>query len=224
MATKNGTPGNDSLTGTNEADELNGLDGNDKLIGLGGADELDGGAGLDTAFYATASAPSGVTVDLERNLGIGGEAQGDTFLRIENLVGTDFGDELDGNDSANRIQGRGGNDELDGDSGDDTLIGGRGNDELDGGNDDDVLKGGAGDDTFRFNNDDGDDVIRDFRAGAGSPDQLDLERLDFDTFQDVLAAAQDDGSGNVVIELDNQTTVTLLNVVEADLHQDDFLL
>jgi Ca2+-binding RTX toxin-like protein len=225
MAIKNGTPGNDTLKGTDQADELNGLDGNDKLIGFGGADDLNGGTGIDTAFYDTASASAGVRIRLEGNVaGSGGEANGDTFISIENVVGTDFRDEIEGDDRANRIEGRGGSDDLDGDSGNDTLIGGGGNDELDGGNDDDKLRGGAGDDTFRFNNDDGDDVVLDFKAGAGSPDQLDLERLDFNNFQAVLDAAQDDGAGNVVIELDNNTTVTLLNVVEADLHQDDILL
>ena len=48
MATRNGTPGNDTLTGTQFADSLFGFAGNDSLVGLGGSDTLDGGIGIDT--------------------------------------------------------------------------------------------------------------------------------------------------------------------------------
>ncbi len=46
--TKNGTTGNDKLTGGNGSDSLTGLGGNDILIGLFGSDKLDGGTGLDS--------------------------------------------------------------------------------------------------------------------------------------------------------------------------------
>ena len=65
------------------------------LAGLAGADALDGGAGIDTASYAASSA--GVSVSLMTGLGSGGDAQGDTLIRIENLTGSALDDTLEGN-------------------------------------------------------------------------------------------------------------------------------
>ena len=42
------TPGDDTVLGTEAADQLRGLAGNDTLIGLGGNDSLSGGDGNDT--------------------------------------------------------------------------------------------------------------------------------------------------------------------------------
>ena len=51
MATRNGTPGNDTLTGTASADSLFGLAGNDSLLGLGSDDRLFGGTGSDPHIW-----------------------------------------------------------------------------------------------------------------------------------------------------------------------------
>lgn len=51
VATFNGTSGNDSLSGTDEADIINGLGGDDTLVGGLGADTLSGGAGNDTVRF-----------------------------------------------------------------------------------------------------------------------------------------------------------------------------
>ena len=48
MAIYDGGSGDDSWTGTSDADQANGHDGGDSLSGLGGEDTLDGGAGDDT--------------------------------------------------------------------------------------------------------------------------------------------------------------------------------
>ena len=42
-----GTPGDDILYGTDEADDMDGFAGNDRLFGFGGDDALDGGDGSD---------------------------------------------------------------------------------------------------------------------------------------------------------------------------------
>lgn len=121
-----GNSGNNFLAGLAGADRLLGGDGNDVLNGGAGADVLSGGNGIDYAYYATATA--GVTVYLSYGAGYAGEAAGDSLWGIENLWGSEFGDYLFGNGSANVIIGAGGNDLLAGGAGADYLSGGAGSD------------------------------------------------------------------------------------------------
>jgi Ca2+-binding RTX toxin-like protein len=167
MATINGTNGGDSLYGTAAADVINGLNGNDTLKGFGGADRLDGGAGIDTVFYGDSSA--GVGINLATGRGVGGSAEGDTLISVENVFGSNFNDTLTGTSGANQLHGQDGNDVIKGGGGNDFLDGGNGNDilvsdifgqsTLDGGGGDDTFKGsghadvligGAGSDTVDF--------------------------------------------------------------------------
>jgi Ca2+-binding RTX toxin-like protein len=167
----NGTPGNDVIYGGPGNDTIHGGDGNDYLFGGdgndilygdagrnllwgnhgddtfyggSGTDNFAGGAGIDTVRYDTS--PAGVHVDLTLGTGSGGDASGDTFNSIENLVGTSFNDTLIGDSADNHFSGGSGRDALYGQSGNDTLDGGDGNDALTGGDGNDVLHGGAGND------------------------------------------------------------------------------
>ncbi|WP_408637188.1 M10 family metallopeptidase C-terminal domain-containing protein [Novosphingobium nitrogenifigens] len=81
---------------------------------------------------------NGVTLD--PNLGI---AFGCT---IENAIGGQGADAIDGNDVANVLKGGGGADTLTGEAGRDTLYGGAGMDHLYGGAGNDILSGGDGND------------------------------------------------------------------------------
>jgi Ca2+-binding RTX toxin-like protein len=117
------------LKGLAGNDQLQGREGNDFLEGGAGADVLDGGTGIDTASYEGAA--SGVSVDLESNAGFGGDASGDTFVAIENLTGSRFGDVLTGNAGDNLIRGGFGDDIIIGTSGVDRYEGGAGFDTLD---------------------------------------------------------------------------------------------
>ena len=119
---------NDVVRDNDEAHEIRGRGGNDVLEGRGGADFLRGGPGTDTASYASSS--SGVTVNLLSNLGFNGDAAGDTFELIENLIGSSERDYLIGDNAANRIEAGGGNDQLAGNGGADTLVGGASYDEF----------------------------------------------------------------------------------------------
>ena len=92
-----------TLTGTGEQDSISGLGGNDTLLGLGGADTLDGGAGTDTASYAASTA--GVNVSLAAGTAHGGDAEGDTFVGIENLTGSAHNDTLEGDGGNNVLNG-----------------------------------------------------------------------------------------------------------------------
>jgi Ca2+-binding RTX toxin-like protein len=121
-----GVSGSDSLFGGTGIDQLDGMDGNDTLHGGAGSglngDALGGGSGNDWASYLDATV--GVTADLSTNTGTGGDATGDTYSAIENLIGGDGGDTLTGDGGANSLLGMGGNDTLTGGLGADVLNGG----------------------------------------------------------------------------------------------------
>jgi Ca2+-binding RTX toxin-like protein len=126
-----GNSGFDILRGEAGNDVLYGGAGNDQLDGGAGADVLVGGAGQDAASYASASAA--VRVHLTARGANSGDAVGDEYYGIENLIGS------------------GGADMLGGDAGDNELTGGLG---------DDTLAGNGGDDTYIWNAGDGIDTIR----------------------------------------------------------------
>jgi Ca2+-binding RTX toxin-like protein len=144
----NGDAGNDMIRAYGGNDAVYGADGNDTLIGGGGADYLSGGAGSDTASYAGAAAR--VVVSLANPAINTGDAAGDAFNSIENLIGTSFDDGLNGDNGVNVIEGGAGNDGIKGYGGNDRLIGGDGNDTLIGGVGADTLDGGAGSDTASY--------------------------------------------------------------------------
>lgn len=183
-----GSDFNDTMTGNSSTNELRGgegndaLDGgagNDRLYGGTGADALIGGTGIDSAYYTTATA--GVTLNLATG-GTAGDAAGDSFNSIEWVFGSDFDDDITGDNNANRLYGENGNDTLNGAGGNDRILGGEGNDTINGGdgvdilfgqNGDDIMSGGAGNDFFY--------------GGAGS-DSFD-GGADFDTVNYLAAAA-----------------------------------
>ncbi|MBC6442444.1 MAG: calcium-binding protein [Rhodobacteraceae bacterium] len=163
-----GAAGHDTLIGGDGKDNLDGGADRDTLEGGPGADVLDGGAGWDTATYA--NSPDGVTVSLDPNKSVknsGGDAAGDTLVRIEHLIGSVHNDTLTGDDSVNWLEGGAGQDVLNGLGGDDRLYGGIGKDMLHGGDGDDVLDGGAHNDVL--NGDADDDELH----GRGGNDTLD---------------------------------------------------
>lgn len=134
----NGDAGNDTLWGQDGDDIINGGFGSDTLIGGAGADSFNGGAGVDTVNYE--GSMGAAMVDMGANTASGGDATGDTFQFVENLIGSNFGDTLSGDLGNNSIWGRDGND---------TIVGGAGVDRLYGENGDDTIHGGTGNDTLR---------------------------------------------------------------------------
>ena len=157
-----GNTGANVLTGSAGNDTLAGDAGNDTLNGGTGGDKLAGGSGVDTATYRNATA--GVTVSLA-NIAINtGEAKGDTYSSIENLIGSSFGDKLIGNSGANKITGYTGND---------------------------TMTGGGGADIFVFAKGYGRDTITDFQNNV---DDIDLRSYDFSSASSVLSKAVQVGS------------------------------
>lgn len=144
----NGLDGDDLLQGRGGNDTINGGDGDDTILGGGGSDVTDGGGGIDTASFEDIG--FGVTASL-----VDGEATyspaadvlvTDTLINFENLTGSDFDDDLEGDAGANVIEGLDGDDVINGGRGADNLLGGDGEDTLNGNRGNDIIIGGDGND------------------------------------------------------------------------------
>lgn len=128
-----GGAGDDFLFGGDGNDILYGAKGNDTMEGGLGADQFMGGKGIDTADYSNAT--SGLTVYFVNNTATG-SALGDTFVNMENLIGSAYTDYLQAGDGG-------------------MAFGGAGNDTLYGasyttGDDAGTIRGDAGNDTLRM--------------------------------------------------------------------------
>ena len=230
---------NDRLMGEMGDDALKGDDGDDTLIGGPGADKLFGGRFIaadmrpgedndnkgDTADYSKSS--EGVTVSLVKNdhdddpatpiniMGMGGDAEGDVLVAIENLTGSAHKDMLEGDATANYLKGMGGDDWNDtairgkdgglfGGGGKDTLEGGAGNDWLEGQGGADTLKGGPGNDWL----DGGEDGTRTTMSDDTETTANESEDRTLDTFDEVLEGGAGDDTlrgGAEVEKLDGGT-------------------
>ncbi|WP_159998891.1 calcium-binding protein [Roseomonas sp. 18066] len=225
-----GDAGSNRLEGGAGHDSLRGRDGDDVLVGGAGGDYLHGGDGIDTVSYADAG--SKVRADLlngsRNNLG---DAAGDRFVEIENLIGSAFNDSLRGDDGANRIEGGAGSDALNGRGGNDTLIGGVGDDRLLGGDGDDLLVGGAGNDrleggsgadTFRMSLQAGTDVVVDFEDGIDRFDLTGVVRSFAALFIDSIDADGDGEVDDVLVDMGSRN-VYVLDTARAAIGASDFI-
>ena len=216
-----GDGGANRLEGGEGNDELRGNDGNDKLYGGAGADTLNGGAGDDYAYYTDSGV--GVLVRLHAAHAVKyGDAEGDTLIDIEHIVGSNHNDVLAGDGEDNLLDGgdgddvlyggpAGGDDEMYGGNGDDRIFGGKGNDILTGGEGNDVLKGGPGEDTFVV---DGDDM--DVLYGG-------TEKDTFQFFPSNLGGAsiRDFNDGEDVIDLTEFTGINSMDDLDIVSHGDN---
>jgi Ca2+-binding RTX toxin-like protein len=225
--TLNGLGGNDYLNGGSGNDTLNGGDGNDILLGGIGADKMNGGSGNhDVVSYAGAS--TGVGVHLDTGTGNGGDANGDTYQNIEDIIGSAYNDYLEGNSalSGNVIKGGAGNDSIHGNGGYDvlhgeggndtitafgawntsgsTMYGGSGNDRLSGGEGSDHIFGGANNDTIN-----GYEGVNTLEGGSGQ---------DTFEFQKNLDPAGPADNYNTITDFNkNEDTLSLYDVFEPGL-------
>ena len=216
-----GGNGDDTLYGRAGDDNLFGQAGADYIEGGDGNDVIDGGTGFNVASYASAS--SFVVVDLALQ-GVWQDTQGagaDLITNVENLIGSDFNDNLTGDGHTNVIYGGNGDDTLYGKGGDDNLFGGNGNDYIDGGPGADILSGDSGADAFVFGASFGHDTVTDFTATGAGHDRILLLSSMFADFAAVQSHLTQSGS-DVVISDGLGDTLTLSNLLTTDLSAGDF--
>ena len=199
-----GGDGVDTIFGQDGDDILFGGAGNDFFFGGSGADSHDGGTGTDTVSYLASS--SGVTVNLQTG-GTGGDAAGDTYTNIERIFGTSFDDNIRGSDGNDVLLGNGGDDFIDGGAGNDTLIGGAGIDSFGYS----VTQGGADVISGFFVSN---EVIYFTENGGGEVGPT--------SFQDLIDNYASDVGTNVIFDIGNGNTLTLVGVNIADLSDSNF--
>jgi Ca2+-binding RTX toxin-like protein len=142
----------DTLKGNGSSNYLDGGRGNDVLNGGGAPDGLDGGPGNDTIKGGLGFdlvyfdlAPRKVKVNLGTRKATGWGT--DQVIGVEDVVGSRFGDTINGSGVGNILSGGAGNDTINGNGGPDRLLGEAGNDKLKGGPGHDRANGGPGNDS-----------------------------------------------------------------------------
>ena len=138
-----GGEGNDYIFGGQGDDKVNGSSGDDIIYGGFGADIINGGEGHDTIVFSGLNF-TGIEIDLTIGLGWSSDAEGDTYISIENIEATEYNDTIIGNHDDNIISGYGGSDYI---------APGGGND---------ILEGGTESDIYDFQNGYGTKVIINF--------------------------------------------------------------
>ena len=169
-------------------------------------DVVDGNKGYEYIDYRDSK--SGIEVKLSGEIDsngyvtghTGGYAENDKMKNIDHIYGTDYADDLIGNQNANIIYAGGWFDEIYGLGGDDFLHGGRSNDYIDGGMGADTIDGGDGlsdYSSYFYSNEavilslsnsiDDDGFIRGQSGGYAEGDRLkNIENLVGSQFDDVL--------------------------------------
>ncbi len=147
--TLSGGSGNDTVNGDVSNDVINGGGGDDLIVqdGVADSDTIDGGTGSDTVDYHLAPVSAGIVIDLlvgtASKVGDGVQAGIDSLTHIENIIASDYGDTLVGNDDANSFDGGAGNDAMTGGAGNDRFV----QHQI---SDSDTIDGGAGSDTVDY--------------------------------------------------------------------------
>lgn len=185
--TVEGGSGNDRLLGLAGNDTLNGGDNDDVLIGGVGADVLNGGNGIDWASYETSTMTSGFQISLLAPQVNTGDAAGDSFVAVEGIELSAFGDHLIMGGGITMADGGRGSDIIAGSGSADTIWGGLGSDTIIGGNGADTIYAGERDGST--------DPLEFFTGNTIHGDQGN-DRLYGDVGQDELHG----GTGNDILE------------------------
>ncbi|WP_413167610.1 Ig-like domain-containing protein [Capilliphycus salinus ALCB114379] len=190
----NGTPGNDNLLGTGEADVIFALTGNDRISGSSGGDSLFGFEGNDT---------------------INGNEGNDTLFGNQNLdllFGDSGEDWLFGGKEADIIEDGEGEDQVFGNLGDDLLRGGAGNDQRYGGQANDTVIGGIGNDEVF--GDRGNDILWGVDVDAVNPGIDEIDTLTGGSEQDIFVLGDESRLYYIGFGNNDFALITDFNVVE----------
>lgn len=153
----------------------------------------------DAVSYA--ESVSAVKIDLSKEKGNGGFAEGDTFKNIKTIFGSKYNDILIGDASSNTLNGY---------EGDDTLEAGEGSD---------ILTGGLGKDSFVITALISTATITDFNV---TNEKIDIRaHKSFTTLESIKNAASDSDNA-VSINLSDNRTLILLNIRLEDLQGSNF--
>jgi len=198
--------GIEAVIGTFRNDVFRGSGAGDRFTGLAGVDRMDGRAGFDYASYA-GDAGQGGTDGIKVNLANGTVRDGfgfvDRLVSIEGVEGTAQRDIFIDSASNNAFGGGAGNDTFTFGSGNDTARGGSGADKF-------IFQGTAY----------GDDAIDDFSVADG-------DRILFDaatSFAQINIVGVIAGGVSSVNVQFGSGSVTLIGVVQGELHAADFSL
>ncbi|NEQ11927.1 MAG: calcium-binding protein, partial [Moorea sp. SIO4E2] len=213
-----GTNFDDELIGNDQGNSFLGYNGDDKYLGGAGNDVFrdsagvnyfDGGEGLDTVNFQNLI-NSGIKLNLAEGTASYTDEQdqevAQTLISIERVFGTNFNDELIGNEVDNTFLGL---------EGDDKYVGGAGNDTFQDSGGVNYFDGGEGRDTVDFQNLINSGIKLNLAEGTGSytdeQDQevaqtlISIERAVGTNFNDELIG---NGEDNILLGLDGDDTIT----------------
>jgi Ca2+-binding RTX toxin-like protein len=128
--TIDGGAGNDTIDGGAGNDSLIGGDGDDTFIVSQGNDVINGGSGSNTVDYSELK--QAITLKILGVVTKPGNLGTDSWVSIQNVIGTKFADSITGDSGNNKLDGGAGNDTLFGGDGDDTFLGSQGDDTVNG--------------------------------------------------------------------------------------------
>ena len=168
-----GDAGDNTLRGSEFADNLSGAAGNDRLLGNAGDDTLSGGDGADTLNGGDGNdeITGGASANDLRDVIFGGNGNDliDAGYGNDEISGGEGNDTIAGGFGADTVLGQGGDDLLTGSAFGDLMFGNDGDDFINGGFGFDRVNGGAGADRFYHLGvaNHGSDWIQDYNAAEG---------------------------------------------------------
>jgi Ca2+-binding RTX toxin-like protein len=198
-----GTAGDDTLVGTECANDIDGGCGDDNIDARGGNDTIAGGEGDDHIVAGT----GGDVVLAEDGADIVFGGVGDDWIS-----GGKGNDRLFGGEGRDVVFGDSGDDAIDGEAGDDLLFGGAGNDVIAGGTGEDKLFGEEGNDRLEGGAD------ADILSGGADEDVVLAEAGDDTVIGDADQAddSYDGGEGDDLIDYSAVTSSVSVDLVEGE--------
>ncbi len=124
--TLSGDDGVNHIDGNDGDDVITADGGDDRVSGGAGADTIDGGEGTDTLSYL--GSDGAVQIDLATGTGTGADAEGDSFVNFEEIITSNYNDQVSGSAGVDRIVTSNGDDTISASAGSDHIWGGFGND------------------------------------------------------------------------------------------------